>query len=496
MRSLNLLLGAASALAFPAAGAATLSGHMDPSAFVLSALVACGTFGIATRALQNEGSRSKAVPPERKVMVKPMKQSRVVFLGTAMVAIAIAAVACGDDDVATTPRPDGGTPDATVADTGGGNDATPDGTSACGLINLPTDYVSAAYETNAKTELDLRTAFAAFLKPMSDNEAAVASGDAGVAISKSSLDALWITGTPNVKSITTTYWANRVDGWLTAYQTASNQGSMDTAMATVVTSGQTSPANGGFYGRYAYDGSLIDLRQAIEKGTYTAGFFNHAANLVTAGNLTEASIDRLLAAWGAHPSFQNSHVANDAGTTSANRDIQSAGYAARRTKKDGSPGPYTRAKAALIKAKAAIAAGAQCNAERDQAIKEFFLEWEKGTYATVVFYFSDIVTKLANPPLTNDATGWTNLFHAHGECIGFLGGFKSTPQAHRKITDVQIDGLLTKALLPEGGASKIVELKTNTAASVISLNGVLADIKTIYGFTDEEMTSFKVVYTK
>lgn len=430
-------------------------------------------------------------------MVKSMKQSQVVFLGTAMLAVAVAAVACGDDDNTVSPAKDGGTSDAPVADTGGGGDgAVTDSGSSCGLT-LPADYVSTAYETNAKVELDLRTAFAAFLKPMSDNEAAIVSGDAGVPITKASLDALWQAGTPNVKSITTSYWATRVDGWLGAYETASNAGSMDTAMTAVVTQGQTPPANGGFYGRYAYDGSLIDLRQAIEKGTYTAGFFNHATGIVAAGGLTEASVDRLLAAWGAHPSFQNSHVANDAGTTAANRDIQSAGYAARRTPKDGKPGPYLRAKAALIKAKAAIAAGAKCDADRDQALKDFFLEWEKATYATVVFYFSDIVTKLAGtPPLANDAAGWTNLFHAHGECIGFLGGFKSTPQAYRKITDAQIDGLLTKALSPEGGASKIVELKTNTGTAVISLNGALADIKTIYGFTDEEMTSFKTVYTK
>lgn len=429
-------------------------------------------------------------------MVTSMKQSRVVFLGTAVLALVLTAVACGDDDVAVAPKNDGGTPDVVVADTGGGGDgATTDGGSTCGLT-LPADYTSAAYETNAKTELDLRTAFSAFLKPMGDNEAVVQSGDAGAPITKATLAALWQAGTPNVKSMTTTYWATRVDGWLAGYETASAAGSMDTAMAAVITQGSNPPASGGFYGRFAYDGSLIDLKQGIEKGTFTAGFFNHATGIVAAGGLTEASTDRLLAAWGAHPSFQNSHVENDAGTTSANRDINSAGYAARRTKKDGTPGPYTRAKAALIKAKAAIAAGSKCNADRDAALKDFFLEWEKATYATVVFYFSEIVTKLGTPPLTSDATAWTGIFHSHGECIGFLGGFKQTPQAYRKITDAQIDGLLSKALVPEGGAAKIVELKTNTAASVISLNGVLADIKTIYGFTDEEMTSFKTVYTK
>jgi hypothetical protein len=99
-------------------------------------------------------------------------------------------------------------------------------------------------------------------------------------------------------------------------------------------------------------------------------------------------------------------------------------------------------------------------------------------------------------PAHSDTVAWTNIFHAHGECIGFIAGFKQTPQAYRKITDAQIDTLLQKALLPEGAASSILQLKSAPATAAISLNGALADIKTIYGFSDEEITSFKQVYSK
>jgi hypothetical protein len=328
---------------------------------------------------------------------------------------------------------------------------------------------------------------------MSDNETVLQSGDAGAIITKAQLDTLWSGGNPSVKSITTPYWQTRIDGWLKDYEEATSAGPFDLEDASAP------PPDGGTYQRYAYSPAMVDLRQAIEKGSFTAAFFNHAAGIVIAGNLTEASIDRLVAAWGAHASFQNNHVV-DAGATAATRDVNSAGYAARRTPKDGKEGPYTRAKAALIKAKAAIAAvaaGATCTADRDQAIKDFFLEWEKATYATVVFYFSDILAKVQpTAPAHSDTVAWTNIFHAHGECIGFIAGFKQTPQAYRKITDAQIDTLLQKALLPEGAASSILQLKSAPATAAISLNGALADIKTIYGFSDEEITSFKQVYSK
>ena len=416
-----------------------------------------------------------------------MNRSRLLLLASCVVGlIGGIAVACGDDDALVRPRADGGTSDVVTTTDG----ETADGPTCA--LQLPADYLSAAFETNAKLELDLRTAFSAFLAPMANNESAIqADASAGSIITKAQLDTLWNGGNPSVKSITTPYWQTRIDGWLKDYEEATSAGPF-----TLESSGAAPPPDGGTYQRYTYNPAMVDLKQAIEKGSYTAAFFNHAAGIVAGGNLTEASIDRLVAAWGAHASFQNNHVV-DAGATAATRDVNSAGYAARRTPKDGTGGPYTRAKTALIKAKAAIAAGKTCDADRDQAIKDFLLEWEKATYATVVFYFSDILGRVQpTAPAHTETVLWTNIFHAHGECIGFIAGFKQTPQAYRKITDTQIDSLLQKALLPEGGPSSILQLKTAPATAAISLNGALADIKTIYGFTDEEITSFKQVYSK
>lgn len=401
------------------------------------------------------------------------------WFGAVAATVAAVFVACGDDDALVRQRLDGGADGAA----GDGGDAA-----AC-AITFPTDYVSPAFESNASVELALRQAFDALVAPMIAAESAQPDGGAYPVVTKVKLDGLWQGGNPSIKSITTSYYQTRISGWLGAYEAATDAGAFDLAT-------DSPPPSGGYYGRYVYDGSMLDLRQAIEKGTYAAGFYNHAIAIVSGANLTEASIDRLVAAWGAHPTFQNNHQPTS-GATDATKDVNAAGYAAQRTPKDpGKTGPYLRAKDALIKAKAAIAAGATCDAVRDAAIKVFLLEWEKATYATVVHDFDDIVTKLSATPSAGDVVTWSDLFHEHGECIGFIAGFKTIPQEYRKITDAQIDGLLTKALAPDGAAADIVKLKTAPTASAIGLNGAISDIKAIYGFTDDEMESFKVVYTK
>src|SRR5687768_3213772 len=224
-----------------------------------------------------------------------MNRSRLLLLSSCVLGlIGGIAVACGDDDALVRPRVDGGT-DGVAAD--GETDTGP----AC-TLQLPPDYVSAAFETNAKLELDLRTAFSAFLAPMANNESAIqADAGAGSIITKSQLETLWSGGNPSVKSITTPYWQTRIDGWLADYEKATTAGPFDLADASAP------PPDGGTYQRFTYNAAMIDLKQAIEKGSYTAAFFNHAAGIVIAGNLTEASIDRLVAAWGAHASFQNNH---------------------------------------------------------------------------------------------------------------------------------------------------------------------------------------------
>lgn len=403
-----------------------------------------------------------------------MRTPRVLFLAASMIAVLAAAAACGDDDnnIVRT-RPDGGT-----SSEGGALDAAPDApTSTCG-ISLPATYESPSYDTNAAVEIGLRMKFDAFLKPMKDAENDFADGGTpAVPPTKVQLTGLYTDGSPNVRSVTTAFYQAKVDAWIDEYVAAIGDGAWTPAGGD----GPTPPTDtvGGTYVKWVFSGRGLDLRQVMEKGTYIAGFYNHAAGVVAAGPPTEATIDRLVAAFGAHPSFPGDPAA------AQNKDINSASYAARRSKDPNLTGPYPKIKTALIKAKASIAAGAKCDADRDAALKEFFSQWERSNYATVVYYFNKII----NTDLPGSK--YADAMHSYGECLGFIAGFRTIPQDKRVITDAQIDKMLSDSLAPNGGAVGAYRLETNSISAAAGLQQVISDIKTIYGFSDAEMASFK-----
>lgn len=413
----------------------------------------------------------------------PLSKVRLLsFLALVSCVSAGAVLACGDDDNAVR------TPDAGIATEAGANpDASLDGSvSSCGAT-IPAAYTSAAYETNAAQELALRQAFATFVSPMSRIEAGYADGgtpDGGVTVEQ--LAALFVAdaGGTSVRAASTVYYQGNVDALLADFVAAYNGG----APAQYTPAAQAPGARSNTAGTsvWMFNARGVDIRQKVEKGLYNAAFFNHAASLVAAGKpITEATIDRLVAAFGAHPSFPNSQAAPQ------NRDINAAGYAARRDSNDpAKAGPYQRARDALIKAKASVAAGEKCNADRDAAIKAFFLEWEKSQYATVVYYLVDNQKKLAANPQDIGA-----ILHAHGEVLGFISGFRTIDPSFRKITDAQIDALLQKAYAPEGAPAQVNRLITDNIAEVLpNIQGVIADVKSIYGFSDVEMKDFETNY--
>ncbi|MBL8613250.1 MAG: hypothetical protein JNL38_38270 [Myxococcales bacterium] len=394
---------------------------------------------------------------------------RFLTVGSLALVPMVLALACGDDTQVTLPK-DGGADATLSAETGPTPDAAVDApASTCGIV-IPTTYDSPQYDQNAADELALRARFDALTQPMKDIESALADAGAPPALTAAQLRALDIAGTPNLKGVTTASYQAKVDAWFDDYEAGLGAGAYTPA---------DPPTTGGSYGKYIMNARGVDLRQAIEKGLYVAAFYNHALAAVAAGAPTEATVDKLVAAWGAHPSFQNNQNATQ------NKDVNSAGYAARRDSKDPlKPGPYQRGKAALIKAKASIAAGAKCNADRDAALKAFFAEWEKATYATVVFYYADIVAKLSV-----GSPDYPGILHSWGESLGFVAGFKGLPQDKRIITDAQIDALLAKTY----GADPIQGYKLVTASieAAGKLTSATADIKAIYGFSDAEMESFK-----
>lgn len=394
-------------------------------------------------------------------------RARAFACAAVVSSLPLVSLACGDDDNAPIKPGADASLDVTPAPT---SDASVDA-GPCAVSE--TTYDGSKYETNAATELAVRKQLDAMLKPMKDVETAFGDPDAGAPtpVTAQQIKDLYAAGTPSVRSITTAFYQAKIDGWADDY---------GAAFGNTWTPSDPPPATGGRYGKWIVSSTGIDLRQAMEKGAYSAAFYNHALTVISAG-VTADSVDKLVAAFGAHPSFQNNQAA------AQNPDTLAASYAARRDSKQASnPGPYQRAKAALIKAKV-LSSRPACVTERDQAVKDFLLEWEKSTFATVIFYLNDLLTA----KLGGASPDFPGAIHAHGEIVGFIAGWKTLPADKRKITDAQVDALLAKLLAPVGQPSAAYKLVTDTAAQLPALQGAITDITGIYGFSAVEVESFK-----
>jgi hypothetical protein len=303
------------------------------------------------------------------------------------------------------------------------------------------------------------------------------------------LTALYEAGNPSVKDATSAYYNDRVLAWFADFEAAA---------------GNTwTPANppsgpGGKYGNYIFNERGTDLRQAVEKGLFEATFYNHAWTIVK-GTIDAAALDRLLATYGAHPTFPGDSETADPAVVPF-PDRIGAQYAERRSPKDANdkskpadpknPGPYFRIKADFIRAKAAIAKGPECDAARDEAVGRIMSEWERVMAATVIYYLNDSALKLTkeNPTMSDLAGG----LHGYGEVMGFIHGFRGLPADGRKITDDQIDALLASMGAPHDGEATSYLLVTDPATEVPKLLLAVDEIATIYGFTAQEVEAFKV----
>lgn len=378
--------------------------------------------------------------------------------------------ACGDDDNVVRTRPDGGPPSEGGIDTGlpdGGN-----GLLSCG-VPIPATYDSPNFAVNAKAALDLKASFKALEDKMKTTE------NAGTAVvTAPELQAIFTGGTPSLRSAATAFAQTTVDNYITAYADAVGK---TWSPADVADAGGDAGTSGGKYeGTFHFSNVGLDLREAIAKTLLTGTFYNYAL-LLSSGLVTEATVDNLVALFGATPKFANSTDA-EAG---ADADELVAEYAARRDSKDPArPGSYQKIKRALLSAKAAAAAGEKCKADLDAAIKVFFAEWERASYLTVIYYLNASATNASANPVKGPSA-----LHGFGEALGFIGSFRGIPQDRRKITDAQIDALLTKV-----GAAVPYQLVTDTNARIVAFNGAFTDIGAIYGLAPIDIEEAKKAY--
>ena len=342
-------------------------------------------------------------------------------------------------------------------------------------LQIPTAYDGAGFNTNAATQLAVRQQLAAITDEAKKGRVN------GVVIAKPVLDNLFTAGNPSLKSVNTAYYAGKLEGtggWLDKLAKAS--GSTYTPSATIAGSGGTFGTGSG---SYLFDENGLEMEQVIEKGQFGSVLYKHATDLVSAP-LTPATADQLVAIFGANPKFPSSSDA----VKHPDPDRQMAVYAARRDKNDGT-GYYTQLKNNFIKLQAALKAGNDYQAEQQEAVDAIKLTWEKVNAATIINYCHTVIATMSKTAPTDNEKA--SALHAYGECVGFAHGWRTIAQAHKKITDAQIDETSVLLNAPANGTPTSYKFITDPATELPKLQQVIAKLKAIYGFTDQEITDVK-----
>jgi hypothetical protein len=334
-------------------------------------------------------------------------------------------------------------------------------------LEIPSTYDASSFAANTTTQTAIKNQLAALTTE-------VKKGRAGTKITADGMKAIYNSGTPSLKSVTTTYYATFLDTWFAEAEKASGGDSL--RFNTVPT------GNGGVLGGYLFDNTGLEPEQVIEKGLFNAALYNHAITLMQ-GNVSAASIDQMLCIYGATPTFANT----DNSAQGANKDDFGAKYVARRTKSSG--GFYLDIKVALIKAQAAAKAGADYKPELNEALTTFRQNWEKAMAATVINYlYATISTLSATNP--NDNTKASAL-HAYSEGVGFLHGFKTIPSGYKIITDAQIEQILLLMKAPHNGTPSSYLFVTDSFNQLPDLQKAIDELQKIYGFSATQLDEFK-----
>lgn len=356
--------------------------------------------------------------------------------------------------------------------------------SSCDVVNtifpppaltLPSAYDSTNFRTNAATELRLKASLIA----LSDT-AKTARTVARRVIPAETLRNIYTNGSPNLSDITTAWYRPRMLTNITEFAKASG-GSYDPA-APLAQNGQ-----GGVFGSttasYLFDENGIDMQELLEKGLYGAALYNQATVLLT-GDIPLQNVDKVLALFGAMPSFRNSDNVSKHG--SDNIDRFCAAYAARRCD-NTEKGLYRRIQNNFITLQASIKAGSAYNNTRNAAADSLLLNWERSNAASVINYCFSVQTTMSKTTTTLEDRA--RALHAYGEAVGFLSGWRTV--SRKRITDAQVERVMTLLKAPLDGTPTAAVFITDPVTNLPALQTVIQELRGIYGFTDAEIELFR-----
>lgn len=318
-------------------------------------------------------------------------------------------------------------------------------------LEVPDSYTSANFESNTTAEATVLDQLDALADELNAMEASNSSSE--------------LTYPDALESVTLDAYAAKISVWLDeAEKAAGNNFDLENAPS----------GEGGILGTRLLDEYGLELEQMIEKGSFGAALYNHALDVLSEP-ATEASIDQLVRIFGAEPSF------------SPDDTRFAATYAKRRSDNTAGEGFLYNIENSLITAKAAIAAGPEYNAQFQNAIVTFLLNWEASNFATVIFYAN--ATKDLIRDAGDDPVALGNAMHAYSEAVGFTEGWKGLEG--KRITDEQIDQILA-LLLAEDGETPESYRFLKEPALLDNMDQIIDIIQGVYGFSEEDVASFYV----
>lgn len=325
---------------------------------------------------------------------------------------------------------------------------------------IPTEYLSESYTSNVETESAVISELSALTTATNDAEASAQS---------STVEAIEY---PSILSgVTQSAYQEKVALWIEELVKAAND---DDVFQNPGMGIPLDGEEGGLLGTRLLDENGLELEQMIQKGSFGAALYNHAVNIINGDLSTSTEVDKLVAIHGADPSF-NSGSATAAAT-----------YSLRRSNQSTREGFFYDIQINLITAKAAIEGGSEFNTIRDEALANYLLAWEKSNFATVIFYCNAAKTALQN---ASDDESRGDAMHAYAEGVAFARGFRGL--SNKLITDAEIDEILSLLLAPADTTAESYKF-LNDASLLGNFDEIIEKIKSIYGFTDEEVASFFV----
>ncbi|MCS7073211.1 MAG: DUF4856 domain-containing protein [Bacteroidia bacterium] len=336
-------------------------------------------------------------------------------------------------------------------------------------LSVPAKYDTTGFSNNTTTEALVKTNHNSFVAKMKEGRVRAVPAD--------SLNLLFVNGSPSLASLTVADYRTKIQtpGWLTELSKASGN---------TYTFGNPVPGSeGGVNSNYLFDENGLELGEVIDKGMFAATHYNHAITLL-AGTVTPATVDKVVSIFGAHPTFPNT----DNSTKAPLIDAFSAKYAARRDKNDGL-GLYSQMKYQLTRLKAAVAAGNNYAADKTDAIAKIKLTWEKILAATTINYLHSVISTLSGTNLTD--ANKASAMHSYAEAVGFLYGLRYTSTTNRKISDTDLDDVLTLMNAPLNATPTSYLFVTDPVNQLPKLTNAINRLKIAYGFSDQEIEDFK-----